>query len=213
MQSSESSKKELEYPTILLPRHQKTKWNKGGDEDRLKGTEFDLPLTSEGQKEAEKLATVLGRYNIKSINRSKMLRNEQSIRPLEETAKIKAAVVLALDPWDIGYLSGHKRTEAEDRIHYYIRHPDKVVPEGQSYNDFWEAFTNFLATEMKYADAEGLRIDSTHSCDILAAEAFINGEEPRPHVGKMPPPGSITAIEKKHGKWSLRHDWTPETSS
>lgn len=203
------TKKEVEVPTVLITRHQKTAWNTGTDEDRLKGTRFNLPITAEGRKEAIELARKLKDYPIASIKRSKMLRNEQSITPLGKEVGIDPVVILALDPWDVGYLSGQKRVSAQSRIEYYILHPHKQVPDGEAYDTFWDEFTNFLASEMKAAEKnpDKLRVLSSHSCTVLAAEAFINGTEPKPHVGKMPPPGSITAVEKKNGHWTIRHDF------
>lgn len=172
---------------------------------------YDLPLTAEGQKRAGQVGKQMAKLDISHLTRSDRLRAKQSTEPIVKETGIKEVENKAFNPWDIGYLAGHKRVEAEDRIAYYINHPKRAVPEGEPYEDFWDRATNALASEMKAAEKTPgrPRIVTTHSCVVMAADALINGEDPKPHVGKMPPPGSITAIEKRNGSWSIRHDFKP----
>lgn len=208
-----STKKRLEYPTVIILRHDRTKWNTGNEAtSRLKGTEYDLPLTAEGLAKARQDALKLKGYDITSISTSAMIRSKQSAKSIADVSGVPAVSYSKFNPWDVGYLAGHTREEAKDRIVYYIEHPDRTVPEGESYSDFWDTFTSAIAKEMASAekgddDEYKPRVVITHSCGLLALEAFLTGSKPRPHVGSMPPPGSISAIEKRNGKWHLEFDW------
>lgn len=207
-------KQRFDVPTVLITRHDKTKANTANEATSiLKGTKLDYPLTDEGIRQAEKDAKKLGKYDIAAISTSTMKRSKQSAEPLEKESGVKAVAKEGLDPWDIGFLTGWTRENGKDLIEYFIKSPERDVREGESYQSFWNDFTSALAKEMKAAEEESVegdyrpRVVVTHSCGLLAAEALLSGSKPRPHVGAMPPPGSISALQKSKDGWALDFDF------
>ena len=199
-------KKPMEHPTILVMRHDRTAWNTGDSEDKLKGMKYDLPLTPEGIKKAKSFADKISALDIASITRSDRLRAKQSSEPLGKVTGVSVVENKALNPWDNGYLAGHRRTEAESRIEYYIAHPKRVVPDGKPYEDFYDAVTNFVSSEMAKAkkNPEEARLIVTHSDVECAITGFIEGEKAEAHCGSSHAPGSLMAVEYKGGKWGIR---------
>src|ERR1051325_2875625 len=99
-------KTEFDKPTVLLVRHGKTAFNKGREEDRLKGTRYDLPLEPEGKREVEKDAKMLAKYDLASLGHSEMKRAKQSAEIISKHTGVEPEAVKQMDPWDVGYLSG-----------------------------------------------------------------------------------------------------------
>jgi broad specificity phosphatase PhoE len=191
-------------------RHGKTSFNKGNDEEsRLKGTEYDLPLTEEGHAEAERVAQFIAQFPIASLHHSDMLRSQQTAKHIEDVIGVKSFPDVRFDPWDVGYLSGHTRASAKDRIEYYIRNASKVVPEGESYQDFFDTFESGLLAEMKASEKEHnsptykARVVVSHSCNSMATDAIVNGDDPKFHSENIEQPGSVRKLSKKAGKWNM----------
>lgn len=208
---------------MLLVRHGKTAFNQGSDEkSRLKGTTFDLPLTDEGHKEAERVANVVSQLPVGAIRHSGMLRSVETAKHIEQATGKQSTEDDGLDPWDVGYLAGHTRAMAKRRIEYYIRNPHKAVPDGTSYDKFFSAYEASLARELKEAEkliqytpiirgqhfpdivARYLaRVLVTHSCNAAATSAILEGGEPEFHSENLEMPGGILKLEQRGGKWHM----------
>jgi len=203
-------KTEFDKPTVLLVRHGKTAFNKGREEDRLKGTRYDLPLEPEGKREVEKDAKMLAKYDLASLGHSGMKRAKQSAEIISKHTGVEPEAVKQMDPWDVGYLSGQRRSIADARIRYYINHAHKPIPEGEAYQEWYDRFSQALANRLKRAQQTPgkAHVLVTHSCGILAAEAAIRGENPRPHTADMPEPGRVVILEKRNGRWYI--DLSPD---
>ena len=195
----------MNQPTVFLARHGKTSMNTGDGNDRLKGTRIDLPLTSEGKKQAERDAEKLAQFDIASIKHSPLKRSSETARIVSDRVGIKSDSADGLHPWDVGFMSGQKRDAFEPLIRWFIEHPDQPVRDGESYRDFFDTFGRELARELAAANRqpEKARVLVSHSCGLLAAEAILKGDEPKPHVGDMPGTGRIMRISKANGKWKI----------
>jgi len=202
---------ELRDPTVFVVRHGATRFNSDSDEEsRLKGTKFDLPLTDEGHEEAEVAAQWISQFDIGDLKHSDMLRSTETTRHIEKATGAKSEKAEGLDPWDVGYLSGHTRADAQRHIEYYIRNASKAVPEGEPYQDFFDAYADALAAELKAAERDHNsptfkpHVLVTHSCNVMATQAIIDGQDPKFHsetAGEKP--GQITKLSKKAGKWKM----------
>lgn len=198
--------KEIDAPTVLLIRHGKTAFNKDGGQDRLKGTKYDLPLTAEGKDEARVDAKTLSDYPIASLRHSPLKRSAQTAEIISRATGVASTEEKGLHPWDVGYLSGQKRDAFRGLIEWFIKHPDRRIRDGESYRDFFDTFGGALSRELARAasDPSKARVLVSHSCGLLAAEAIVNGSEPKPHTGKdMAVPGRIMRITKTNGKWRI----------
>ena len=201
---------ELHEPTVLLIRHGATKFNSDSDsESKLKGTRFDLPLTDEGHEEAERVAQWLKDVPVASIKHSDMLRSSQTAAHLEKAVGQKSEAVKWLDPWDVGYLSGHTREDAKRRLEYYIRNAFKTVPEGEAYQDWVDDYEQGLIRELKAAEKEHnsptykARVIVSHSCNAMATDSIIKGDNPKFYGEQGEKPGGVVKLSKKAGKWRM----------
>src|ERR1700687_3339737 len=118
---SKTELKKFDKPTVLVGGHAETAFNTGDpDTDRAKGTKFNIGLTRAGFEAANADARKLSAYAIKEVHHGTMLRSKQTVAPILTATGAKEVATEALDPWDIGYLSGQLRKEIADRIDYYI---------------------------------------------------------------------------------------------
>ena len=203
-------------PTVFLVRHGKTEFNQDSDaESRLKGTKFDLPLTAEGHEEAKKAASVLADYPIADVKHSDMLRASQTARHISDAVGVESTKDTHFDPWDVGYLSGHTRADAERRIEYYINHPDKAVPEGEPYGDWHSEYEQGLTKEMKLSEGHPgkARVVVSHSCNAMATKAIVRGDDPQFYGEGGEKPGHITKLEKRGGQWQMSNMEIPDAVS
>lgn len=205
-----NDKWELDHPTVFLVRHGKTKFNTGNEEDRLKGIKFDLPLTDEGQKQADMDGKVLSNYQIAHIEHSPMERSRQTAETISKATGATSKPNASLDPWDVGFMSGMKRTSAHDLVTHYINRPDHAPRDGERYSDWFDVYGNALASAMARADETlgEAQVIVTHSCGLLAADAIIKGiARPKAHTDPHhAAPGRIMTIEKKNGRWSISEE-------
>jgi broad specificity phosphatase PhoE len=198
---------------VLIVRHPKTAFNKGDDEhSRLKGTEYDLPITDEGRNDfLNKTIPTLLHFPIGSIRHSTMLRTEEPAKLLSQACGVKSVGDKRLDPWPVGYLGGMTRAAARARIEYYIKNPHKVIPGeyGAAYGPWFDSFEDLLAEEMKAAEKEKAsptfkaRVLLTHSCDAAAVKSIIDQTGPQFHSEHSEEPGGVMKLEKKGGKWNV----------
>jgi probable phosphoglycerate mutase len=193
-------------PTVFLLRHGATSFNKSGDsESRLKGTTYDLPLTDEGHEEAKKAAQHVAQYPIASVKHSGMQRSAQTAQHIEDATGVKSQADDSLDPWDVGYLAGHTREDAQRRLEYYIHNAHKPVPEGESYSDWHDRYASGLASELKSAekDPTKARVLVSHSCNAMATKSVIKGTDPEFYGESGEKPGGIVKLQKKGGQWKM----------
>lgn len=192
-------------PTVYIVRHGSTSMNQHGSSDRLKGTRFDVPLDAKGREEAKKSASALDGIDIASIKHSPLKRSAQTARAISQATGIESTADKALHPWDVGFMSGQKRDKFKGILEWYIEHPSTVPRDGESYGDWFERFSCALASELAAASRDdGARVLVSHSCGLLAAEAVVNGTDPKAHVGtEMARPGNIMRISKSGGKWRI----------
>lgn len=197
---------ELHNPTVLVVRHGATAFNRGSDEtSRLKGTKYDLPLTDKGHEEAKRSADRIAQFPVAALRHSDMLRSAETAEHIERATGVKSQKDDGLDPWDVGYMAGQTRADAKRRIEYYIRNPQKTVPEGESYGSWYGGYEDSLAREMREAESKPLkaRVLVTHSCNAAATPSIVDGEEPKFHSEHLEAPGAITKLEKRGGKWRM----------
>src|SRR5438128_2292875 len=181
---TKEAKIKFDHPAVLIVRHGSTSFNKGGDGDRIKGVKFDLPLTKKGREEADETALTVGKYDIASVESSPLLRSIQTASAVGRETGLTPKPDKRLNPWDVGYLSGQKRTTVHDRIKYYIENPHKPVPEGEKYQTFFDKFNDKLISKMKEAESTQGKghVLVTHSCGALAADHVINDKMPQVHT-------------------------------
>lgn len=209
------AKIQVRWPTVLLIEHGDTDFAGSGDEDRIHGTKFDLPLTEKGRQQMRRTAEILADYDVASLKHSPMLRSEQSAGILGDATEVEPEEEEALLPWDSGFASGMTHGAAADIVEYYVKNPDKVIRDGEAYGDWWETFSRYMAKRLKEAKKtkgeNGLYrvlVDGVHSSEVTAAPAIIKGEPAQVLNQRMPGPGQIAGLEERGGRWRFIPKYT-----
>jgi hypothetical protein len=102
---------------------------------------------------------------------------------------------------------------AKRRVMYYVQHPDKQIPGGQTYGDWWDTASDRMAKRLKEVERnpEQGHVDVLHSSEIASMPKIIQGEGPGIWTGKIPGPGEISAVKKQGGRWRFINDWKGES--
>lgn len=206
-------KKQFDNPTLLLVEHGETDF--AGDDDtseRIHGTKYDLPLTVKGHQSAQQSADKLKGHDIASLKTSPMQRAKETAERISDTIGMPVEEDEGLTPLDAGYLSGMTHEVAKARIEYYVQHPDKPIPEGQPYGEWWDGATSRMEKRLKEAEKTPGRahVDVLHSSEIASMPLIIKGEPPQIWSKQIPGPGNISAVKKVGGKWNFIPNWEGE---
>jgi broad specificity phosphatase PhoE len=135
---------------LLLIRHGETHMNsRDTSVDRIRGHK-DVPLTDKGREQARKISREIANDPPDAIVSSDLCRAHESAKilakacgaPIEEVSK-------AFRPWDVGKYAGQLSKDAVPILIEYIGMPDKKVPGGESFNDFWSRFRRGLADAVR----------------------------------------------------------------
>jgi broad specificity phosphatase PhoE len=190
-------------PLVFLVEHGNTEFAATGDEDRIHGVKFDLPLTAEGRKQMERAAEIIADYDVASLEHSPMKRSTQSAAIISRAIGMKAVPNEALLPWDSGFASGMTHGAAKELVEYYVKNPEKVIRDGQAYGEWWERFQRDMIATLKKAEKTPgqIHVRAVHSSEVTAAPAIIKGDPARVVDARMPGPGQIAALEKRGGRW------------
>lgn len=205
-----STKKQFDHPTLLLVEHGATEFTGSGAKDRIHGTKYDLPLTWQGHSQAKASADKLKGYDIATLRTSPMKRAKETAEHISGAIGKSAEADDDLKPLDSGYLSGMTHESAEGRIRYYVNHPDKAIPEGQSYGEWWDNASSRMAKRLKETESTPgqAHVDVLHSSEIASMPAIVRGDPPSAWQSKqVPGPGRISAVEKHGGRWKFIPDW------
>lgn len=190
-------------PTILLIEHGRTDFYGEGENDRIHGTKFDLPLTAEGREDAHHAAEILEDYDLASLEHSPMLRAKQTADIIARATGLKPEPNERLLPWDSGFASGMRHDAAKDIIAYYVRNPHKAIRDGQPYGDWYETYSAALRRKMKEAEETPgqAHVLGVHSSEVSTAPAVIKGDPAEMLDEQLPGPGQVAALEKRGGRW------------
>jgi broad specificity phosphatase PhoE len=155
---------------------------------------MDPPLNEQGIQQAERAAEFLGRYDVERIVTSPMLRAWQTAcLMLKEFPHVPVLQDRSLMPWDLGFMAGLDRDLFKDILDLYIRHPEKVVPDGEALDQLKERTKLFFAQE--FEREEGLTCYVCHTSNIITLSNLLNGEEAlQPDQGEAVGPGGILAV-------------------
>ena len=207
-------KKQFENPTLLLVEHGETEFTDSGENDRIHGTKYDLPLTVRGHQQANKAAEALAPFDIGSLKHSPMKRSTETAGYVGKAVGQEPEKDEGLMPLDSGYMSGMTHKAAHRRIEYYVKNPDKPIPGSDgSYGDWWDTASNRMAKRLKetaalHNDTGQGAVDVLHSSEIASMPAIIRGDPPSMWASKqVPGPGKISAVEKHGGKWHFTPNW------
>lgn len=137
--------------TIQIIRHGATKLNNDDvSVDKIRGW-VDIPLSKDGQDEAERLGNEMKKNPPDVLVSSDLKRAEETAEIISKIIKVPLKeVTRAFRPWDVGKLAGEISKDAVPLLADYIENaPNSPVPEGESFNDFKLRFFSGLAEVLK----------------------------------------------------------------
>ena len=191
---------------IITIRHGSTKLNA---DDRIRGLR-DIPLSSEGVREAEEAG--------KKLKKDKVKIDKLIVSPLKRTKKTAqiiskitgvpiAGYSKALLPWDLGIMTGQKVKEVMPLVEYYARkHPDVPVPDGESFNAFKNRFLGAIYDLVSKDPNHDVGIVTSHRDERLLNAWLKAGAKPDlsydtdTFLQKGIPPGGYEILKVKLDK-------------
>lgn len=211
--TSFKTRKRFNQPTVLLVEHGSTDFSAPGDDDKIHGIKFDLPLTDRGRKEVDPAAKLLKDYSIATLEHSPMRRSAETSRIIGQAIGVKPVPRPGLLPWDSGFVSGMTHGAAKDIVEYYVEHPKRPIRDGEPYGDWWDAFTAEMLDTLKRAKEtpNQAHVRGVHSSEVTAAPAIIKGDPALVLDQRLPGAGKISALMLQGRRWQFIPEWKGET--
>lgn len=151
---------------LTFVRHGETELNADG---KLRGW-LDVRLNAVGKQQAADLAPRF-HYDSRPILSSDLLRAAETAHSIQGWLKPKVTVHRELRPWHVGVFAGRPADQAHKQLLPYIESPDRVVPFGESWNQYLDRYLGFL---------ESLREDAvvvSHFRNCKVASAWRGGRQ------------------------------------
>lgn len=194
-------------PTVLLIRHGKTELNDPSNE-RIRGYS-DVPISFEGKQGILRTAKFIkkGKFPIVRILSTPLQRGIMTSALIAEVTDAKVIPEHGLLPWNLGKLTGEAIATAATKMNYLQDFPEVKAPDGESYRDFYERWSEALEKMLVYAEAhpEETLVGVVHSRNLLALPSILGntgiGDVP---VKGGPGPESVTQLYKDGEEWKLK---------
>lgn len=191
---------------FLLIRHGRTEMNDPQNE-KIRGFS-DIPLSFEGKEGVNQAGEFVRKqgYSIQRILSTPLQRGIQTASIVAE--KLGGAKIIpnqGLTPWNLGKLMGEPVKEVAHKMDYLQEFPDIKAPDGESYRQFYDRWTDALDLMMFYSIAhpDETLVGVVHSRNLLALPSILGsrsvGDVP---VKGGPGPESVTRVySDDSGKW------------
>lgn len=181
--------------TILyVARHGTTDLNAAGS---FRG-HVDVPLDSQGHRDAQNLADFFKDINISHIVSSDKIRAMQTANAIGESKNLKVLPTSSLHPWDVGMFSGKpKNNENMAKLEQFISNPNRPIPDGEALNAFKSRVRPCLAEAMDMSMVNCTPILVVgHSSIVHEVSDLINGD----HLSCLVYPGGVIAVYVENGR-------------
>ena len=198
-------------PTILLIRHARTPFNNPADE-RIRGYS-DVPISYEGKQGLLKTAEFLRKqdFPITRILSTPLQRGMMTAEVIGQAISAKVIPEHGLLPWNLGKLSGVPIKEAAVLMDHLQDTADIKAPEGESYRDFFNRWSEALTKMQIWAEEhpDEVLAGVVHSRNLLALPSLLGaksiGDVP---VKGGPDPESVTQLLLNDaGNWEMKVIW------
>ncbi len=121
--------------------------------ERIRGT-LDIPMNDAGVAQIKHDAEVLHKLGgLDIIFYSDLKRTDETAHILDEALKgpgrVGARMMCLgdrLHPWRLGDFQGKPVKEVVDKLQWYVYHPDEIVPNGESFNEFKVRYLTTFST-------------------------------------------------------------------
>jgi broad specificity phosphatase PhoE len=164
-----------------------------GDGEKMRGW-LPLPLSNEGKNEIENTASVLDRMKVgnlvskaytsdlpRAIETSKIISPVVDDKKFERTNKLR--------DWNVGDYTGKSVKANLNEIHHYLEEPDKVIPGGESYNQFYDRVAPFVKSLVEDDDTH---IAVTHNRILTLIDALAKNKGTSPDLKTLKEKGPVS---------------------
>ena len=194
-------------PQLLIVRHGPTTANDPSTE-AIRG-HSDIPLSNEGIEHIKQTAKFLKKsgFPIRRLLCSPLQRSMMTAQIVADELSAKIHPIFYLTPWSLGDLTGKSIKEVAPKMNEFQHHPDIKVPNGESYRDFYNRWTDGLERMLQFAEEnlDQMLVGITHSRNVLALPSILGtrqiGDVP---VKGGPAPGAVIRLHKIDDDWKYQ---------
>jgi probable phosphoglycerate mutase len=185
----------------LLQRHGDTEAN----EENIFRSRLDPSLNDKGIKQAEAAAKNIAKHygdEVKKVVSSPMLRSLQTADIIAEELGLEVIQDRGLISWHLGFLSGRNKDVYQDILDFYVDHPKKVIPEGESLDELETRLEEFFDKALR--GEFGVYV--THNSNLVTVENMIVGIKTgrqESNEKSVEPGGTIGVYLEDDGKYSV----------
>lgn len=183
-------------PMLFLLRHGTTEAN---IEDEFRGWE-DFELDEQGVNEAHEAAEWFLAHGVKPkhIISSPLSRALATAKIIGAALGVEVEIDEGFMPLHVGEYTGRGKDKMWDEFVYYLDHPDEVIPEGESTDEFADRDCRALDLRLDQAEKDGPSIVVCHTSNVVVADCYLRtddvGMDCRPEEKDIVAPGGIVAI-------------------
>lgn len=181
-------------PIAYFARHGETKNNAEG---RFRGA-ANVPLDENGLKDAEELSKFFKKIPLSKVFSSPKNRAEDTASAIARPKGLKIEVLQGLQPLNVGYLSGEKKSDHEHVMDYFQKFEHEKIPMGDSIESFRKRSQPDIQKVLNYGmKSEHPPLATVHSSIIHEVNHMLTGD----HTQTLVKPGGLIAVyhHPEHG--------------
>src|SRR5690348_3808442 len=151
----------------------------GATQDNEKGvfrSWTHLPLTAQGEKQAEEAAETLNGFGIQAIFSSPLERALQTAQKFSEVSGLPITQDNRLMGWKTGAFEGLLEDEVEEAMALFVENSDVPPPLGMSLDEFEGRCADFLDEYLPLAEKHGPFAFFCHNSNITAFSNLMSGK-------------------------------------
>ena len=160
---------------------------------------LDPSLNSNGQADAEELASFFAGKDISAIFYSDKKRSTETAKAIaRKKPDVPCYGTDSLWALDVGKFSGQEKTEANEKeLDEYIKNPDRTIPRGESLNAFKSRVRPCIMESLEFANTAGKpTVNVVHSSVIHELGDMFNQNS----TSTLVHPGGVAAVYADNGR-------------
>jgi broad specificity phosphatase PhoE len=196
--------------SFMLVRHGSTVANSTNPKTEVLRGWRPLALSPKGEKEAKRAGRFLEGKSITRIWHSPLKRVTQTAQIINENLGLDKSCVVEVGPlidWNTGAMEGMLVEAMKPFLDFYQRHPALMVPEGESYQEFWDRWKKQFKDCCDWArkNHEEKLVVITHARNLVTLQHWLKKRPIGPvSYDLVPDPGGVLEVVLEDGKIRLR---------
>lgn len=194
--------------SFYLVRHGSTAANNPNAE-RIRGWK-PWSLSDKGIIQAKQAGYFLGGKGITRVWHSPLKRVKQTAEYVNGTLRLPKEKVEehgSLLDWNTGAMEGMYVEPMKPFLDFYQRHPSLLVPEGESYQEFWDRWKKMFKDMVDFAvkNPEEKLVGITHARNLVTLQHWLKKRPIGPvSYDDVPRPGSVVEVTVDNGRISMK---------